>query len=270
MKYAFMSFSCPQLPLQDMLALAVNSGYDGIEPRLGAGHLHGIEIGTSMAERAEIRGLAEKSGIRICCLATGVCLTDPEKQAEELVSARKAMELAKDIGCPLIRVFGGAYPDKVSRSEAITHLARAFRDLIPDAERTGVQICLETHDHWCHPEHVSEVLALVDHPTAGVNWDFQHPLRTCGWNVENSFRLLSPWILHVHFHDGTLEQSRLEMLPAGEGVYEVEKAVKLLQSIRYKGYLSGEWFDWPDYTEYLPREVSRMRKFEESSSNNPD
>lgn len=262
MKYAFMSFSCPDLEFREMLALAVRAGYDGVEPRLEAGHGHGVELGTSGGERSELRRLAEQVGISICCLATGVHLANPESQFDQLEVARHSMDLAKDIGCPMIRVFGGSFPDEIDRNDATKHLASALHQLIPHAEKNGIQIVLETHDHWCQPDHVAEVLRQVNHPLVGVNWDFQHPLRTCGWTIQKSFETLHPWILHVHFHDGTMEQSHLEMLPVGEGAYEVEKVVALLLEMHYEGFLSGEWFDWPDYEDYLPREVRQMREFE--------
>ncbi len=34
MKYAFMSFSCPELGLEEMLSLAGRYGYDAVEPRV--------------------------------------------------------------------------------------------------------------------------------------------------------------------------------------------------------------------------------------------
>ena len=33
MKYSFMTFSCPQLDLDEVLSLAKQTGYDGVEPR---------------------------------------------------------------------------------------------------------------------------------------------------------------------------------------------------------------------------------------------
>lgn len=45
MKYAFMSFSCPDASLGDALALAQQAGYQGFEPRCGINHRHGIALG---------------------------------------------------------------------------------------------------------------------------------------------------------------------------------------------------------------------------------
>ena len=64
MKYAFMSFSTPDLTLDEMLALAGRLGYAGIEPRLAEGHKHGIETGISAAQRRQVREKVAASGIR--------------------------------------------------------------------------------------------------------------------------------------------------------------------------------------------------------------
>ena len=58
MKYAFMTFSCPELGLDEVLRLAGRLGYDGVEPRIDCEHKHGIEIDTGAAARNEFRRLA--------------------------------------------------------------------------------------------------------------------------------------------------------------------------------------------------------------------
>jgi GNAT superfamily N-acetyltransferase len=47
MKFSFMSFSCPEADIKEFIGIAKQYGYDGIEPRLGSGHKHGIEPGAS-------------------------------------------------------------------------------------------------------------------------------------------------------------------------------------------------------------------------------
>ena len=69
MRYAFMSFSCPELTYDEMLAAAVKYGYEGIEPRTAAGHAHGVELSASPAQRAEFKAKAKAAGIDNCCLA---------------------------------------------------------------------------------------------------------------------------------------------------------------------------------------------------------
>ena len=39
-----MTFSAPQLRLDELLAVAARLGYDGIEPRIGSGHCAGCYV----------------------------------------------------------------------------------------------------------------------------------------------------------------------------------------------------------------------------------
>ena len=65
LKYAFMTFSTPELSLADCLETASRLGYDGIEPRLDSNHAHGIEAAATAVERNNIRRLmVELTGAR--------------------------------------------------------------------------------------------------------------------------------------------------------------------------------------------------------------
>ncbi len=70
LQYAFMSFSCPELSFREILGLARDLGYAGVEPRAASDHKHGVEAQASADERARIKEMAADSGIAICCLAT--------------------------------------------------------------------------------------------------------------------------------------------------------------------------------------------------------
>ncbi len=266
MKYAFMSFSCPQLSLDEMLALAKRYGYDGIEPRISAGHAHGIELDADATRRREARQKAIDSGIEICCIATSCRYADPATAREQVDETLRCIDLAADVGAPRIRVFGGAIPEGVSREEAIDLLAESLRAVAGHARERGVVVCLETHDDWCDPDHVAEVMRRVDHPAVAVNWDVMHPVRQAGRTVDQAFQILRPWIRHVHVHDGSARLDRLELRPIGEGDIDIRRAMELLKAISYDGYLSGEWIDWEPYEVHLPRELATMRRYEDEIS----
>ena len=42
-----MTFSCPELTLDQVLSMAKEFGYDGVEPRIRANHQHGVEFDTT-------------------------------------------------------------------------------------------------------------------------------------------------------------------------------------------------------------------------------
>ena len=135
MKYAFMSFSCPDLTLAELLTLAGKLGYDGIEPRLAARHQHGIETAIGAAQRRAIRQQVAEGDIALACLATSCKYADPQTVAANVAETQRCIDLAGDLGCPRLRVFGGALPAGVSRAQG-TPPASAGRCAEPGG-RTG-------------------------------------------------------------------------------------------------------------------------------------
>jgi sugar phosphate isomerase/epimerase len=265
MKYAFMSFSAPQLKLGELLELAAQVGYDGIEPRIGSNHAHGIELESSAAQRRAIREQAAASGVALCCVATGCKYADPASAPRMVEDTRRAIELAAEIGAPRLRVFGGAVAQELTRAQAIELVADSLNAVAGDAQQHGVTICLETHDDWTDPAHVAEVLRRVASPAVAVNWDYQHTTRIAGTTVDQAFATLQPWIKHVHFHDGVNRADKLIFLPVGAGDYDNRRVIELLLGAGYAGYLSGEWIDWEPYDLHLPRELAAMQALEQAA-----
>ncbi len=265
MKYAFMSFSCPEADLAEMLSLAREFGFDGVEPRAGSGHAHGVETGASASDRDAIRRQAEDARVALCCIATSCRFADPATADEMIEDARRAIDLAGDLGAPSIRVFGGKLGPGLDRDQAIEQVASALRRLAEPARERGVRVCMETHDDWTDPDHVAAVMRAVDDPALAVNWDIMHPVRTGGSTMDEAFRALQPWIHHVHFHDGTADPNALELRPIGTGDIDHRRAVHLLRDAGYEGYLSGEWINWEPARVHLPRELAAMKRYEEEA-----
>jgi sugar phosphate isomerase/epimerase len=124
-----------------------------------------------------------------------------------------------------------------------------------------VTLCVETHDDWCDPAHVADVMRRVDHPAVGVNWDIMHPVRVGAATMAGAFAILRDWIRHVHIHDGT--GSGITFIPIGTGCIDHRRALECLDSIGYCGHLSGEWINWEPYDIHLPRELATMKHYEE-------
>ena len=266
MNYAFMSFSAPQLKLNELLELAARIGYDGIEPRIGSKHAHGIELAATPAQRRAIREQAESSGVALCCVATGCKYADPASAPGMVEDTRRAIELAADIAAPRLRVFGGALGPGLTREQAIELVAESLGTVAGQAEQHGVTICLETHDDWTDPAHVADVIRRVGSPAVAVNWDYQHTTRIAGTTVDQAFETLQPWIKHVHFHDGENRADKLIFLPVGAGDYDNRRVIELLLGASYDGYLSGEWIDWEPYDLHLPRELAAIKGLEREAA----
>ncbi len=262
MKYAFMSFSTPDLDLAGILAVAKRFGYDGIEPRLDAGQAHGIEAGLSPVRCEAMRGRADAAGIELACLATSLRYADPAAEETALAQTRERIELAGNLGVRRLRVFGGPIPQGIGREQAIDQVVKCLQAVAAQAADRGVTLCLETHDDWCDPVHVATVMQRVNHPAIAVNWDIMHPVRTGKATMAGAFQALRPWIRHAHVHDGV--GLNVKMVPIGTGEIDHRCALACLMEAGYDGFLSGEWIHWEPYEVHLPRELATLKRFEQN------
>ena len=266
MRYSFMSFSCPELSLQAMLDTAAELGYAGIEPRVDANHAHGVETSLNPSQRREVRARVDGSEAEICCIASSSRYSDPATLEENLAQTRREIDLAGDLGVPVLRVFGGQIAEGIDRDAAIDNLSTALARVADEAEQAGVVVCVETHDAWCNPHHVAAVMSNVNHPAIAANWDVLHPVRAEGISVAESLSVLAPWIRHVHMHDATLEPGRIRYVPMGTGAIDHREVIKGLRAIAYGGCLSGEWIGYSPWQEHLPHEIAQLRGYEAESA----
>ena len=62
-------------------------------------------------------------------------------------------------------------------------------------------------------------------------------------------------------HDGV--GSNVKFGPIGTGDIDHKRAVELLLSAGFEGYLSGEWINWEPSDIHLPRELHTMKGSEQ-------
>ncbi len=261
MKFSFMTFSTPTLTWPEILRVAKQYGYDGVEPRITAKQAHGIEPDAAPAALAAARQQAADAGIAICCVATSCVFANPETSAANVASAKQIIALAHALGAPRLRVFGGQFPATITREQAIDTLAAALAQLAAPAAAAGVTLCLETHDAWTNPAHVAAVMRRVNLPSIAVNWDIMHPVNQSQCTIADSYAALAPWVRHLHVHDGIKGPKGLALAPIGTGVIDHRTALSLLVRDRYTGFISGEWIGWEPYDVHLPRELATLKSY---------
>ena len=268
MKYAFVSFSCPDANLATALEMARTYGYSGIEARSGVGHHHGIELGLAPDEIAHIRESFQASGIALPCLGISCRYSKPETVDSNIDETMAYIQLAHLLGVPLLRVFCGEIPGGAERDrdETRARIVAALKQLAPAAADAGVTLAVETHDDWSDPEEMAAIMRAVDHPAVGVVWDVMHTLRGGNASMEEAYHVLKPWIRHVHFHDGLLDRAQLTFLPVGQGEIDHRPVVRILLENHYEGHVSGEWLDWEAPELHLPREIAAMLRYERELS----
>jgi sugar phosphate isomerase/epimerase len=182
-----------------------------------------------------------------------------------------AMELAADLGCPLVKSFGGAFPDDHPASAVIDHVAAAANRLADHARRTGVGLVIETHDGFCRGETLAAVLARVpDDGWVGALWDVHHPYRM-GESVETTDALIGARVRHVHVKDALRAGDAWSFVRLGEGELPVQPMLTALAARGYDGYVAVDWEKlWhpeiEDPETVLPHYAETLRRYLRSCS----
>lgn len=208
-----------------ILAAAAASGYGAIEWRGYLGEMYLPRATPFLPEnRAATRRRFADAGIGVCCLGSSAVVGKGNVDEVKDYAA-----LAHDLGCPLVRIFGGT-PE--TPAQAVANLT-AFGEAAADA---GVALALETHDAFSTGATVAALLEQAAHPAVFSLWDLHHPYRE-GEAIEETYRLLAPTLRHTHVKDS--KDGRCTLL--GEGDVPIGAMLSLLQKGGYTGVVSVEW-----------------------------
>ncbi|MBC8102965.1 MAG: sugar phosphate isomerase/epimerase [Cytophagales bacterium] len=229
---AFSTLGCPSWDLDRILAAAVEYGYDAIELR---GYLSEVDLSKAAPfareRRAETRTRFADAGIAVCCVSSSGVVAEANTEHVRVHAA-----LARDLGCPVVRVFGGALDGEIPPEEALARAAQNLRAFGDAAESEGVKIVLETHDAFSTGAAVAELLTLAAHPAVFSLWDLHHPYRQ-NEPFEETFRFLAPTLTHLHIKDS--RDGAYTLL--GDGDVPLFPMLDLLLTGGYAGPISLEW-----------------------------
>lgn len=211
MKLAFSTLGVPGMPVAEVVRLAAEHGYRGVELR--AHPEEPVHPGLSSLERADVVEAFKAAGVEILTVA-GYAQVAAEGD-DEAVSAELAglVKLARDLGARYVRVFPGGDQDP---ADADATAARRLGAAAPAAADMGVSILLETHDTHRAGADVARVVGTVGHPRIGAIWDVLHTW-LAGEAPEASHAVLAPHLGYVQVKD-VASADDLTPLPLGAGV----------------------------------------------------
>lgn len=256
MRLAFSTLACPDWRLQRVVAAAVEYGYDGVELRVLEGEL--LSPSLPADARRAVRSTLERSDVALCCVDTSFEIANPDADLRE---AYGFVDLAADLGGPMIRLFAGAPPGEAPEATARRTVER-LAALAERGRRVGVTIAVETHDSFASGEVIAKTLRNA--PTdVGIVWDTLNTV-VAGELPEATFRLVADRLVHVHVKDGGLlpDPERNELF--GQGCVPFPTIVHMLASSGYGSWLSVEWEKFwqpsiPDADVALPAYAAGLR-----------
>lgn len=222
MKYAFSTLGVPALPVPDVVRLAAEHGYHGVELR--AHPDEPVHPGLGIPERTAVVEEFARGGIEILALAGYVRVAAEGEDAPVLAELDALLRLARDLGAPYVRVFPGGGDQEPAAADATA--ARRLAAAAPLAADSGVRILLETHDSHRTGAAAARVLGPVGHGSAGALWDVLHTWLG-GEEPEAAHAVLAPHLGYVQVKD-VASADDLTPLPLGAGALPLARCLALL------------------------------------------
>ena len=248
MKLSFSTLGCPDFDWTDIVAVAKDFGFDGIEVRgLGKEILAIRAKPFSEAEIENTASLLSKLRLEIPCFSSGCCLRDAAKAEENYSELTQYIDLAARLGTPYIRVLGDLEPaPTVEVDDDI--VCAALTRLVPYAEEKGVTLLVETNGVYSDTGRLAELLERVASDNVAALWDLHHPYRYNGESPEQTVQNLGAYIKYTHVKDSVMTENGVEYRMMGEGDMPIDAMMLALRSINYEGYVSLEWVKrWAPY-----------------------
>ena len=215
--------------LRALIELLTESGFDGVEFRCEANQRHGVELEAPPEERRRIRALLESAGIEVACLSTGQRYDSPDAAVRQAAIERtkQFIDLAADLGCGRIRVFGNDFPAGVPKTQVVQYVGESLRACGEHAEGKGVDVLLEMHGEFYYWEYALGAVRIADHPNVAINYNCDLRDLVNG-SVAHTFGQVKDNVRHVHLHE--LES------PA----YPYKELFGILKGAGYDGFCSLE------------------------------
>lgn len=247
MKLSFSTLGCPNWTFEEILRNGPALGFQGVTFRALGGEPDLTKVPVFEASRRKkTRALLRKSDLEPNMLATSARMlaANPDDVELSLLSAEMHIDLAADIGCPFIRVFGGQIAAGVSHAAAVHWTAQRLRRLGNRAQNCGVTVLLETHDDCVDPVYVRRVMQATDHPSVGVLWDIGEQFRIIGRSAAETWKLIGPWTRACDLKDSVEDFSTkygYRHVKLGEGDLPLFETLQHLVQQSYDGWLTFEW-----------------------------
>ena len=231
-----------ELSLTDKFKLAKDLGFDGIELNSP------IDL-----DKSEVLEAKARSGIELPSVVNKdhwkMPLSDPNPAVRKQIieSIAQSLQDVKDFGGDTVLVVPGVVNENVGYEQAYNTALNSIRELIPYAEKVGMQIALENvwNNFLISPIEAKRFVDEINHPLVGWYFDIGNILRY-GW-PEHWIKTLNSRIMKLHIKEFSRELMNTKGLREGfkvnllEGDNNWPVVMKAVNEINHKGgWLTAE------------------------------
>jgi sugar phosphate isomerase/epimerase len=202
----------------------------------------------------KVKKACVERGLNIACLGVSNDFGRPvEEQDAVQQRVRQGIETAQFLGVPLVRLFAGSVGPGRTREAVWKRVVEGLRRAAEEAEKAGVVIGLQNHNHGniaSTGEDVARLLQEVNHPWCKHILDTGQYLGSPGasgaqpedarrHDVYRSIARTAPLAVYVRAKLYRIKSGKEEWL-------DYDRIFKILRDVHYNGFVSLVYEGWPD------------------------
>ncbi|TMV51578.1 sugar phosphate isomerase/epimerase [Paenibacillus mesophilus] len=236
-------------PLPELFDISRKAGFDAVELNVypSAPDSVGFTLDTTPQEADEIAKLAEKNGLKLRSISTGLqgktpmSSPDPSVREQGRAVVIKQLELAERVGADTVLVVPGFVNAATSYDDCYDRSRAELEKLIPEAEKRGVKIAVENvwNKFLLSPLEMKRYVDDLNSPNLGVYFDVGNII-LYGF-PQHWIRILGSRIFKVHVKDFKAAVGNGGgFVPLLAGDVNWPEVIKALKEVGYNDTLTAE------------------------------
>ena len=270
MKLSFSTKGWHNSNFEDFCAIAKDLKFQGIELHNIHNSLFTDKDGAfhDYTAAATVRKLYELK-LSIPCIDSICDCGKAEEKEATLEEIRACINIAKNLKIPAVRVRAIGNGDIDS---AVSCAEDVLKEVLWDAEASGVSLLVETSGVFCDTARLRELLNVFACDNIAALWDMYSTCFMGREDAETTIKNLGAYVRHVHIKDAAENDGEIEFCLMGEGKLPIDEMMLALRSVNYDGFVSLEWHpDWckelDDMEIIFSQFVNYMKQFGDTSKN---
>jgi len=253
MKIGLCTIAFSKRPIGDVLALAADAGFDGVEVWGKEGHIGAGDTQTV----SRIREAAKAHGLAVHCFGSYMTPLDPPIP-ELFPLTDNGLRIAHDLGAPMVRIWAPyVKPDQLP-SDQYDPAVADIRAFCAKAAELGITVVVEFHDNTI-VERSEGLLRLIDDVgAANLKAHWQPSFRADAEGFYESLENLLPHLAHVHAQNfrGSYE-NRTQL---ADGDVDYRRVVGMLGDAGYEGAIEVEFVGGDNPEDWARRDCEFLKK----------
>ena len=244
MKLGLCTIAFREKPLEEVVNIAADYGFDGIE-------IWGKEPHMPPNFDAEyvqkVRAMVLAKGLSVSALGSYVNPLMPWYQRH----LEEAFKIAQGLRTNLVRIWPGGGPSKTISPDDKRMINFRLTSLTQWAQFRQLTLGLEMHNNNLS-DSIDSTLELVKNVELPALKTYYQPFfGSNGDDPYDAAQKLAPYIVNVHAQNADASGNGC---PIADGVVDYAKVIEILNSHRYEGYLEVEFVHGADKLEALQRD----------------